>query len=144
MLILERQKDESIMIGDNIEVIVVDVRSKGVHDDATHLGITAPRHISVHRQEVYEAILREKAKKRAAARERAANNKAGNNPAGIAGVNNIRADRGSARRVKRTSGIPVPNSKQILPTTRQGYDGKCPLALSKVLLSVPCRPEIRS
>ena len=107
MLIVSRQKDESIMIGDNIEVIVVDVRSNGVRDDAIHLGITAPRHMSVHRQEVYEAILREKAKKRAVARERAANNETGNNPAGIAGANNIRADRESARMAQRASGIPV-------------------------------------
>ena len=107
MLVLSRQKDESIMIGDNIEIKVVDVRGNRVHDDAIHLGITAPKHISIRREEVYEAIKREKAKKRAAARKRVVNNRTGNNPVGVAGLNNIRADRGSARMVERTSGIPV-------------------------------------
>ena len=58
MLVLSRCKDESIMVGENVEVIVVDVRGNKVH-----LGITAPRSIPVHRREVYEAIQREKAKK---------------------------------------------------------------------------------
>lgn len=44
------------MIGDNVEVIIVDVRG-----DKVRLGITAPKAISVHRKEVYEAIQREKA-----------------------------------------------------------------------------------
>ena len=55
MLVLSRQRNESIMIGDNIEITVVDVRG-----DKVRLGITAPKDISVHRKEVYEAILREK------------------------------------------------------------------------------------
>ena len=55
MLVLSRQKNESIMIGDDVEIIVVDVRGNKVR-----LGITAPKDISVHRKEVYEAILREK------------------------------------------------------------------------------------
>ncbi len=60
MLVLSRQKDESIMIGDDVEVIIVDVRG-----DKVRLGITAPRNIPVHRREVYEAIKREKAEKQA-------------------------------------------------------------------------------
>ena len=56
MLVLSRTKDESIMIGDDVEIIIVDVRG-----DKVRLGITAPRTISVHRKEVYEAIQREKA-----------------------------------------------------------------------------------
>jgi carbon storage regulator len=56
MLVLSRQKDESIMINDNIEITIVDVRG-----DKVRLGIVAPREISVHRKEVYEAIQREKA-----------------------------------------------------------------------------------
>ena len=52
MLVLSRQRDESIIIGDNVVVTVVDVRG-----DKVKLGITAPREVSVHRQEVYEAIL---------------------------------------------------------------------------------------
>ena len=55
MLVLSRQRDESIMIGDDIEITVVDVRGEKVR-----LGINAPAHIPVHRKEVYEAIKREK------------------------------------------------------------------------------------
>jgi carbon storage regulator len=54
MLVLSRQRDESIIIGDNIVVTVVDVRG-----DKVRLGIDAPREVSVHRREVYEAIQRE-------------------------------------------------------------------------------------
>ena len=55
MLVLSRQKDESIVIGDDVEVTIVDVRG-----DKVRLGINAPRSISVHRKEIYEAIQREK------------------------------------------------------------------------------------
>ena len=58
MLVLSRQKDESIIIGDHIEITIVDVRG-----DKVRLGITAPKTISVHRKEVYEAIQREKKEK---------------------------------------------------------------------------------
>jgi len=51
MLVLSRQTDESIMIGDDIEVMIVDVRG-----DKVRLGIKAPADIDVHRKEVYEAI----------------------------------------------------------------------------------------
>jgi carbon storage regulator len=54
MLVLSRQRDETIMIGDNIEVTVVDIRG-----DKVRLGINAPKEISVHRKEVYDAIRRE-------------------------------------------------------------------------------------
>ena len=54
MLVLSRQRDETIMIGDDIEVTVVDIRG-----DKVRLGIQAPTEIPVHRQEVYEAIQRE-------------------------------------------------------------------------------------
>jgi carbon storage regulator len=54
MLVLSRQRDESIIIGDNIVVTVVDVRG-----DKVRLGIDAPREVSVHRREIYEAIQRE-------------------------------------------------------------------------------------
>jgi carbon storage regulator len=60
MLVLSRQKDESIIIGDDVEVIIVDVRG-----DKVRLGITAPKNITVHRREVYEAIQREKKEKEA-------------------------------------------------------------------------------
>ena len=55
MLVLSRQRDETIMIGDEIEITVVDIRGEKVR-----LGINAPPHVAVHRKEVYEAIKREK------------------------------------------------------------------------------------
>jgi carbon storage regulator len=55
MLVLSRQKDESIMIGDEVEITIVDVRGNKVR-----LGITAPKSVPVHRREVYDAIQREK------------------------------------------------------------------------------------
>ncbi len=55
MLVLSRQRDESIMIGDDVEIIIVDVRG-----DKVRLGITAPKNIPVHRREIYDAIQREK------------------------------------------------------------------------------------
>jgi carbon storage regulator len=54
MLVLSRQRDETIMIGDEIEITVVDIRG-----DKVRLGISAPRQVQVHRKEVYEAIQRE-------------------------------------------------------------------------------------
>lgn len=54
MLVLSRQRDESIIIGDNIVITVVDIRG-----DKVRLGIQAPTEVPVHRQEVYEAIQRE-------------------------------------------------------------------------------------
>jgi len=59
MLVLSRQRDESIMIGDDVEIIIVDVRG-----DKVRLGITAPKSIPVHRREIYDAIQREKAENR--------------------------------------------------------------------------------
>ena len=56
MLVLSRQRDETIMIGDQIEITVVDIRG-----DKVRVGITAPRDVQVHRKEVYEAIKRENA-----------------------------------------------------------------------------------
>ncbi len=54
MLVLSRHRDESIMIGDDVVVTIVDIRG-----DKVRLGIEAPAAIPVHRQEVYEAIQRE-------------------------------------------------------------------------------------
>jgi creatinine deaminase len=56
MLVLSRQRGEAIMIGDTMEVTVVDIRG-----DKVRLGINAPRTTSVHRKEVYEAIKNENA-----------------------------------------------------------------------------------
>ncbi len=57
MLVLSRHRDESIMIGDDVVVTIVDIRG-----DKVRLGINAPHDIPVHRQEVYEAIKRENEK----------------------------------------------------------------------------------
>jgi len=54
MLVLSRQKNQTIMIGDDVEITVVDIRG-----DKVRLGITAPSRIPVHRKEVYEAIQQE-------------------------------------------------------------------------------------
>ncbi len=55
MLVLSRQRDETIMIGDDVEITIVDIRG-----DKVRLGITAPPDVAVHRKEVYDAIRREK------------------------------------------------------------------------------------
>jgi carbon storage regulator len=54
MLVLSRQRDESIMIGENVVVTIVDIRG-----DKVRLGIQAPKEVPVHRQEVREKILLE-------------------------------------------------------------------------------------
>jgi carbon storage regulator len=54
MLVFTRKKDESLVIGNEIEVTILNIGTGSVK-----VGITAPRHISVHRHEVYEAIKRE-------------------------------------------------------------------------------------
>ena len=51
MLVLSRKPNESIIIGDNVEIKVVEVRGEQVK-----LGITAPRDIPVHRKEIYDSI----------------------------------------------------------------------------------------
>lgn len=58
MLVLTRQRDESIMIGDDVVLTIVDIRG-----DKVRLGIQAPGEIPVHRQEVFEAIQRENQRK---------------------------------------------------------------------------------
>lgn len=51
MLVLSRHRDESIMIGDDVVITIVDIRG-----DKVRIGIEAPTDVPVHRQEVYEAI----------------------------------------------------------------------------------------
>ncbi|MGI9013349.1 MAG: carbon storage regulator CsrA [Phycisphaerales bacterium] len=51
MLVLSRQRDETIMIGDHIELTVVDIRG-----DKVRIGIKAPSDVPVHRKEIYDAI----------------------------------------------------------------------------------------
>ncbi|HTG68690.1 MAG TPA: carbon storage regulator CsrA [Candidatus Udaeobacter sp.] len=54
MLVLSRKSNESIMIGGNIEIIVL-----GVEGDTVKLGIRAPREVDIHRKEIYMAIQEE-------------------------------------------------------------------------------------
>lgn len=56
MLVLSRKRDERIMIGDQISLLVVEIKG-----DRVRLGIEAPSDVAVHRKEVYEAIQRERA-----------------------------------------------------------------------------------
>ena len=53
MLILTRKKNESVVINDSITIVVVDIQGERVR-----IGVQAPREVSVHRKEVYEAIRR--------------------------------------------------------------------------------------
>jgi len=55
MLVLTREIGKSIKIGDDVVVTVIEIRG-----DKVRLGIDAPRDVTVHRQEIYEAIHREK------------------------------------------------------------------------------------
>ncbi len=51
MLVLARRLNESIMIGDDIEIVVIDIKG-----DQVKLGIRAPKRVAVHRKEIYEEI----------------------------------------------------------------------------------------
>ena len=53
MLVLSRKQDEKIIFGDNISLMVISIQG-----DKVRLGIEAPKNVSIHRQEVYEAIKR--------------------------------------------------------------------------------------
>ena len=53
MLVLSRKRDEAILLGDDIKIVVIDIRGNKVR-----LGIEAPSELLVHRQEVYDAIRR--------------------------------------------------------------------------------------
>jgi len=53
MLVLSRKKNESIIINDDITVVVVEIRG-----DKVRLGIEAPKEVPVHRREVFDAIRR--------------------------------------------------------------------------------------
>lgn len=57
MLILSRKKDESIIIGDDIEITII-----GIEDDKVKLGINAPKNIDIHRKEIYLQIQEENQK----------------------------------------------------------------------------------
>lgn len=55
MLVLSRKQDEKIIIGDSITLMVISIQG-----DKVRLGIDAPKHVSIHREEVYQAIQRER------------------------------------------------------------------------------------
>lgn len=57
MLVLSRKKNESIIINDDITIVVVEIRG-----DKVRLGVEAPKEVPVHRNEVYEAIRRNQPK----------------------------------------------------------------------------------
>lgn len=57
MLVLTRKKNESIMIGDNIEICILDTSGEQVR-----IGVNAPRSVSIHRKEVYSEIQQENKK----------------------------------------------------------------------------------
>jgi carbon storage regulator len=57
MLVLSRHKEESIMVGDNVEIKVISIRRNEIQ-----LGIVAPKNVPVYRKEVYERICDEKDK----------------------------------------------------------------------------------
>ena len=65
MLVLTRRIGESLVIGDDVVIRVLDVKG-----DVVRIGVDAPRHVQIHRQEVYEAV-------RAANRAAAASSEAG-------------------------------------------------------------------
>jgi carbon storage regulator len=53
MLVLSRKKNESIVINNDITIVVVEIRG-----DKVRLGVEAPKEVPVHRREVYDAIKR--------------------------------------------------------------------------------------
>tara|TARA_R110000868_G_scaffold411617_1_gene706376 strand:+ start:476825 stop:477193 length:369 start_codon:yes stop_codon:yes gene_type:complete len=102
MLVLSRQRDETIMIGDEIEISIVDIRG-----DKVRLGINAPTRIAVHRKEVYDAIKRE------------------NTDASRLGSTDLDTlaqtiKPGPARRGLRTTNLLSSSAATMLPTTKVG------------------------
>ena len=64
MLVLSRKKNESIVINNDITIVVVEIRG-----DKVRLGVEAPKEVPVHRREVYEAIKRNEELERKASAE---------------------------------------------------------------------------
>jgi carbon storage regulator len=54
MLVLSRKRDESIIIGDDVVITIVDIKGEQVK-----IGVAAPKTVSIHRKEIYEAIQQE-------------------------------------------------------------------------------------
>ncbi len=64
MLVLSRKKNESIVINNDITVVVVEIRG-----DKVRLGVEAPKEVPVHRREVYDAIKRSELQNKETANE---------------------------------------------------------------------------
>jgi carbon storage regulator len=102
MLVLSRQRDETIMIGDEIEITVVDIRG-----DKIRLGISAPARIAVHRKEVYEAIGRENREAAVAAAGAVPSSIAGSIKPGPSRVRNKKSIVGRASLATPVAAIPI-------------------------------------
>ena len=63
MLVLSRKKNESIIINNEITIVVVEIRG-----DKVRLGVEAPREVPVHRREVFDAIQRNNSEEQVAER----------------------------------------------------------------------------
>jgi carbon storage regulator len=81
MLVLSRKKDESIVINNDITIVVVEIRG-----DKVRLGVEAPKEVPVHRREVYEAIARGEPVDDAVVDSPAGISPAGISPAGLTGA----------------------------------------------------------
>ena len=73
MLVLSRKKNEKFLVGDDVEVVVVEIRG-----DKVRLGIDAPKDVPVHRREVYDAMNKNGAPKSLADRVRKRKDSDGN------------------------------------------------------------------
>jgi carbon storage regulator len=71
MLVLSRKKNESIVINNDITIVVVEIRG-----DKVRLGVEAPKEVPVHRREVYDAIKRNEAAQNGSAATEAGSNTA--------------------------------------------------------------------
>jgi carbon storage regulator len=80
MLVLSRKKNESIVINDDITIVVVEIRG-----DKVRLGIEAPKEVPVHRREVFDAIRRNEAAAASKAKEAGADDTAKTDAAKTAG-----------------------------------------------------------
>jgi len=109
MLVLSRQRDETIMIGDEIEITVVDIRG-----DKVRLGINAPARIAVHRKEVYDAIRKENEQAAQAARSE----QLGQRDLGVLAATIGPGPAKSARATRLTAGSAGPPAAPAAPVRR--------------------------